>query len=98
MHVTASNGSQRHWDACNTAPLRAAVFVGGAGGRKRRSGDKKVETKVETKGGDKKGQLALPFFAASLLARASDEAVLLRCCLAGSARAELLVALLDAAC
>jgi hypothetical protein len=74
MRVTASNGSQRHWDACNTAPLRTTVCVEASGVRKRRSGDKKVETKVETKGGDKKGQLALPFFAASLLARAGDEA------------------------
>jgi hypothetical protein len=62
MRVTAGNGSQRRWESCNT----------GSALRRARALDPRAL--ATDRSGDKKGQLALPFFAASLPAKASDEA------------------------
>src|SRR5579859_7406052 len=95
MRVTAGNGSQRHWGACNTAPRWATRCDETSGVRGQRSETNKRDEEAETK----KGSSRCPFL---LLLRCgprpATRRVLLRCCLAGSARAELLVELLDAAC
>src|ERR1700744_3233313 len=87
MRVTAGNGSQRRWESCNT----------GSALRRARALDPRALAMNQP--GDKKGQLALPFL---LLLRCRPKPAtsqgLLRCCLAGSARAELVAELLTAAC